>query len=95
MKTLTCQVSLPVLKSCSGLQVLVGEDEPPENALKRFRWASKSTGVVQEVGLALPIGNVFLKVAFRTSRFRDMSCNNAYLCFNSELVVTGKEEAIL
>ncbi|BDA41078.1 g6175 [Coccomyxa elongata] len=30
------------------IEVLVGEDEPPENALKRFRWASKSTGVVQE-----------------------------------------------
>ena len=31
------------------LQVVVGDDEPPENALKRFRWATKSTGLVQEV----------------------------------------------
>ena len=32
------------------LQVLLGEDEPPENALKRFRWATKCTGLVMEVG---------------------------------------------
>ena len=38
----------------SCLQVVVGEDEPPEVALKRFRWASKSAGLVDEVlGVAM------------------------------------------
>ena len=27
----------------------MGDDEPPENALKRFRWATKTSGLVQEV----------------------------------------------
>ena len=31
------------------LQIVVGEDEAPENALKRFRWATKSSGLVTEV----------------------------------------------
>ena len=30
-------------------QIIVGEDEAPENALKRFRWATKSSGLVNEV----------------------------------------------
>ncbi|CAK0786154.1 hypothetical protein CVIRNUC_009367 [Coccomyxa viridis] len=30
------------------VEVLVGDDEPPENALKRFRWATKTSGLVQE-----------------------------------------------
>lgn len=29
---------------------MVGEDEPPENALKRFRYAAQNTGLVNEVG---------------------------------------------
>lgn len=39
------------MKLSFALQVLIGEDEPPENALKRFRWASKCTGLVMEVRL--------------------------------------------
>ena len=35
---------------CSCSQVQVGEDEPPENALKRFRYAAQNTGLVMEVG---------------------------------------------
>ncbi|CAL5226950.1 g9834 [Coccomyxa viridis] len=30
------------------LEIVVGEDEAPENALKRFRWATKSSGLVNE-----------------------------------------------
>ena len=38
--------------------MLIGEDEPPENALKRFRWASKCTGLVMEVRLGASCSSV-------------------------------------
>lgn len=47
-----CSALLYCCSWCEGglyLQVVVGDDEPPENALKRFRWATKSSAIVQEV----------------------------------------------
>lgn len=55
----------------------MGEDEPPESALKRFRWASKTIGLVQEVRLYHNLD--FLKIM--QSDFERKSRGGAELVF--------------